>query len=296
MRRSVSGIAVVLLSVGALTACTSAGGSATSAAGSGEVDFQSSSGRLPAAQDRSATSSGGSSGSGGAAQQAAADRSVVTTGSLRLIAEKPIQVADRVQALVQQAGGSVARASEDPSGRPTAQLTLRIPSDAFPRVLAAIEEEGDEVRDVTIDATDVTSRVTDYAVRIANLRTSIARLQGLLRQADSSAALVEIEGALTARQTSLEQLLAQQRTLSDQVASATLTVAVVTPAAAPKKTGPGDFPAAVATGAAALAAFAGAAAIGFGLALPWLAVLALLGGAAVAVRRGLRRRHRPTSA
>ena len=284
MRRPLIATAAAVLVAVALAGCTSGGGSAASAGGS-SVDFQSSQGRMPAASD---------SGSAAGASAVPADRAIVTNGSLRLVTDRPIAVADRVQQLAEQAGGRVSRSTEDPGARASAELVLRIPSAAFDSTLAAIRRQG-EVRDVSIGATDVTARVTDYAVRIANLRTSIARLQQLLAKADTSSALVTIEGALTERQTSLEQLLAQQRDLADQVSLATLTVSVVTPAAAPK-TGPADFLAAVAAGAAALTGFASAALIGFGVALPWLGVLAALGGAGLLVRRVVRRRTATTSA
>lgn len=275
MRRLIPALAIALLTAGALTACTAGVGTSSPA------DFQEQSGRTVAA-----------SGSGG--QAAPADRAIVRTGTLRLVAERPTAVADRIRSIVQEAGGRVARSKEDPSGRADAQLQLRIPAAAFDRTLAAIEREGD-ARDVSIDATDVTARVTDYGVRIANLRTSITRLRDLLAKADSSDALVKIESALTERQTSLEQLLAEQRDLADRVASATLTVWIVTPAAAPAK-GPTDFVAAVATGAGSLAQAAVATVIAFGIVLPWLGVAGVLAGGALAVRRGLRRRARPTSA
>ena len=105
---------------------------------------------------------------------------------------------------------------------------------------------------------------------------------------------MEIEGALTDRQGTLEQLLAEQRTLADQVAYASLEVAVVVPAAAPKQ-GPADFAGGLVTGFEALVAVAaragdrgrGAAAVGR------RARRARRGGAGGATRRI---RRRPTSA
>jgi hypothetical protein len=271
-----SAAAAVLLVVGALAGCTASSGSSASSGGS------------------VARVASGEGDAGPATNGARADRSVVTTGSLQLVAEHPIAVADRVTDLVEGAGGRVASSSEDPTGTPSARLTLRIPSAAFPRVLGAIEREGDSVRDVSIGSSDVTARVTDYGVRIANLRASISRLQQLLSKATSSSALVEIEGALTDRQGRLEQLLAEQRTLGDQVAAATLTVSIVVPAAAPKA-GPTDFLGGLVVGADDLLRTAAALAVGLGVVLPWLVVLGALGGVAALVVRRVRR-TRPTSA
>lgn len=274
--RVLSAAAAALLTIAALTGCTAAGGSAASSGGSGA--------RIAA----------GASASGSEAKAAAADRSVVRTGSLRLVADHPIAAARRITDLVEAAGGTVATADESPSGSASARLRLRIPAAAFDRTLTGIERQG-RVRDVSIGSSDVTARVTDYGVRIVNLRTSIARLQQLLSKATSSSALVEIESALTDRQGTLEQLLAQQRTLTDQVAFATLSVSIVVPAAAPKQ-GPTDFLGGLVAGADGLLRTAGALAIAFGVVLPWLVVLGALGGAAAVVVRAVRRRARATSA
>lgn len=281
--RLVSAALVALLSVGALAGCTASGGAAGSSGGGSSTEYQSAEGSVPAAASAADTA-------GKAAVPA--DRQVVTTASLRLVSAHPIRAAQRITALVEAAAGTVSQAREDPSGRASADLTLRIPAAEFDATLAAIRK-GEDVRDLTINSTDVTAKVTDYGVRIANLRTSIARLQQLLGTATSSSALVEIEGALTDRQGSLEQLLAQQRTLADQVTYATLTVDVVVPAAAPS-TGPTNFLAGFVTGFAALTQFAAGVTVVAGVLLPWVVVLAVLGGLGWVVARRVRRR--PASA
>jgi hypothetical protein len=276
--RMLTATAAALLVATALVGCTASAGSSGSSAG-GSVA------RLDA---------GGATSGSVQAKAAATDRSVVTTGSLQLVADHPIDAAGRITDVVEAAGGSIATADETPSGNSSARLTLRIPAAAFDRTLTAIKRQG-HVRNVSIGSTDVTARVTDYGVRIANLRTSIARLQQLLSTATSSSALVEIESALTDRQGSLEQLLAQQRTLADQVTFATLSVSVVVPAAAPKQ-GPADFVGGLVAGADGLFSTAGALAIGLGVVLPWLVVLGALGALAGGIVRVVRRRTRAASA
>lgn len=234
------------------------------------------------------------SGSRSDAASTSADRSIVTTGTLHLVARDPIAVADRITSLVDSAGGRIDRSTADPSGRPSAHLVVRIPAAGFEPVLTAIEHTG-HVRDVTVDSSDVTARVTDTGVRIASLRASISRLQQLLAKATSSTDLVQLEGALTDRQTSLEQLLAQQRTLADQVASATLDVSVVVPAAVPPA-GPSDFVGGLLAGTQGLVHALAAFAVGFGVALPWLLALGVVGALSALAVRVVRRRTRATSA
>ena len=280
--RILTAAVVAAITTASLAGCTSASTAAGSSAGGVSAD------RAPAAAPYSAAQSASG------AKAPAADRSVVTSGSLRLVVDSPVQVADRIQSLVEGAAGTVARSTEDPTGRPSADLTLRIPSAAFPDTLVAIKHEG-KVLDVSVQATDVTAQVTDYGVRIANLRTSIARLQQLLSKATSNADLVQIESSLTDRQGSLEELLAQQRTLADEVTYATLSVSIVTPAAVPKQ-GPADFISGLIAGTHGLVQTLAALAVALGVVLPWAAVLGAIGAIVALVVRAVRRRARPTSA
>jgi hypothetical protein len=244
----------------------------------------------------SASSAGGSAGSAGLAARGssskaagqATDRSVITTATLDLVAKDPIAAAGRIQTIVAAAQGTVQRSTEDPSGSATANLVVRVPADGFSAALRRIQQEG-QVRSVHVDTADVTGKVTDTATRIANLRTSIARLQKLLANAGSTADLVTIESTLTERQSSLETLLGQQKVLADQVASATLTVGIVEPAAVPR-TGPSNFLTGFAAGLDGLARTAAGTAVVLGLIAPWVLVLAALGGAAVLVTQAVRRR------
>lgn len=277
--RILTAAVVAAIATASLAGCTMSGGSTASSAGGGAA-----AGAVPKPMTAEA----------GAAGAKAVDRSVVTTGTLRLAADDPVAVAGRITDLVDAAGGHVERSAEDPAERPSADLVVRIPAAAFDRTLDAIERQG-HVRDVSVRATDVTAQVTDYAVRIANLRTSIDRLRTLLAKATSSADLVQIESTLTDRQGSLEQLLAQQRSLADQVDLATLTISIVVPAAAPR-TGPADFVGGLVAGTEALGRAAAATAVGLGLVLPWAAALGLLGGIVLAAVRVVRRRTRATSA
>ncbi|MBW4042011.1 MAG: DUF4349 domain-containing protein [Acidobacteria bacterium] len=275
---------VAALATASLAGCTASGASSTSAGGS-----------AGSAADAPAFGADAPGTAAYGAKAPTADRSVVTTGTVHLVTDSPVQVADRITQLVESVSGHVARSTENPTGHPFADLTLRIPASVFPSTLTAIEQQG-HLRDVAVNATDVTAQVTDYAVRIANLRTSITRLQQLLSKAASSADLVEIEGALTDRQGALEQLLAQQRTLTDQVTDATLSVSIVTPAAAPRP-GPADFLSGLIAGTQGLVATLAALAVALGVVLPWAVVLAGTGAVvALVVRTVRRRRGRPTSA
>src|SRR4051794_12899478 len=110
--RTLPAAVAAVLVVAALAGCTAAGGSGSS--GGGAAMSQA---------DAGARSVDAAAGQG--AKAAAADRAVVTTGTLRLVADDPIRAAARITDLVEAVDGSVARSTQDPSGRPSAQLVLR---------------------------------------------------------------------------------------------------------------------------------------------------------------------------
>jgi hypothetical protein len=265
------------LTVAALAGCTSAGtgSSAGSVAG------------VP-------SGGGGSTSATDAKSSSTADRAVVSTGTLDLVAKDPIGTADAVAVIVTGSGGHVQTRDERPTSPASADLTVRIPSSTFDSTLTAIEHRA-KVQSVSVRSTDVTAQVTDYAVRIANLRTSIARLQTLLARASDTSALVEIESSLTTRQTDLERLLAQQKDLTDQVAFATLAITVASPAIVHHDT-PSTFVSGFVAGVTALVRSVAALAVLVGVLLPWVVTLGVLALVGWWIARLVRRRARASAA
>ncbi|HEV7623869.1 MAG TPA: DUF4349 domain-containing protein [Amnibacterium sp.] len=282
-RRARRAAAVALLSavtLAALAGCTTAAGSSSSGAG-------------PSAGFAADSSRGGGSASGGKSA-ATPDRAVVSTGTLDLVATDPVATADAVATIVVGSGGRVQTRDEHPSNPASADLTVRIPSTAFDTTLTAIEHRG-KVRTVRIRSSDVTAQVTDYAVRITNLRTSITRLQTLLARATDTTALVEIEASLTTRQTDLEQLLAQQKDLGDQVSYATLAITLEAPIVM-HHDAPASFADGFVAGVTALARTAVFLAVLIGTLLPWVVTLGVVAVVGWWVVRLLRRRARASAA
>jgi hypothetical protein len=209
------------------------------------------------------------------------NRSVVTTGSVSLTVDKPVAAATDAARIVATAGGRVDAMTEQPgtdTQRASATLTLRIPSATLQSTLNALKKLG-TLNSVTTSAQDVTTQVKDVDARIAALQTSVDRLRELMGKATNTADLISIESALSERQATLDSLTAQQRVLRDQVSLATITLelhAEGTVAAA----GPGDFLSGLVAGWNAMIVAGGAFLIFLGVALPWLVLLALIGGIA----------------
>lgn len=275
--------AVALAAALALAGCT-AGASSASPAGPAASG--------PVAQRDASASDGGALGSSGSLA-AAKDRSVVVTGDATVTVTDPLGAADRATRIVAAAGGRVdGRTEEAGSGgrAGSATLTLRIPATRLDATLDALKRLGHADR-VTTSATDVTGQTQDLDARATALRTTIQRMLELEQKATDTKDLVAIETALGDRQGELESLEAQQRELADQVAMSTITLTLQPTGAivAPSSAGFGDG---LATGWSAFVAFWGAVLVGLGVALPWLALLIVLGGiAGVAVLLVRRRRQ-----
>jgi hypothetical protein len=212
-----------------------------------------------------------------------ADRALVITGTITITADDPIAAAEKATAITTAAGGRVdARQQYAPSdgdaGRAT--LTLRIPADQLEPVRDQLAELG-SVDETLTDSVDVGGQQRDLDTRISTLRASIARYTGWLADADTTSDLIELESAISQRQTELEQLEAQQRELADSVQMSTITLQLHSTAFAPPPEGPTDFWSALASGWASFVGFWAAVAVAVGIGLPWLVLVGI--GIAVVV-------------
>ncbi|SOC50519.1 protein of unknown function [Blastococcus aggregatus] len=246
--------------------------------------------------ESSSTADGGGAGAvadeGGGQGDAVDERQVITTASASLVVDDPADAAQEVSEQVESAGGRVDERTEyaatgDDEGS-SADLVVRVPSDALTDVLADLEDLG-EVASVSVSRSDVTGQTVDLDARISALQTSVARLQALMDEAGSVEALLAAEGALSGRQEQLESLQSQRGFLADQVELSTLRLHLQQPGVAPPG-GPDGFVDALGTGWKSLVSAGGAAVVVLGVLLPWLVVVAVIAAAVLVPLR--RARHR----
>ncbi|GII99555.1 uncharacterized protein DUF4349 [Sediminihabitans luteus] len=215
-------------------------------------------------------------------------RSIVTTGSLTVVAPDPVATAQQIATMVDTVGGRVESRSQStgPDDERTAYVRVRLPADATDDTIRALSKAGD-VQDVSLDSADVTSTAQDLDARIAALTTSTTRLRDLMADAASTADLLAAEKELTSRQADLESLESQRAQLADQVAMSTLDIAIVPEP--PAEAGSGGFTGGMAAGWDALVATVGVAVVVIGVLLPWVVAGALVLGVVLLLRRRSRR-------
>lgn len=278
---------VVLLTALALTGCSASGQSLGTSApdigGHPGPDF---------AESVTDSEYLGPVGADSAARAVDGDEKMIVTGYLVMTVERPAEAAAEVATIVERAGGRVdARSETAPDGEDNgrAELTVRIPTDQLTTTLESIKEVG-TVEQVEQDKQNVTAQVRDLESRIKALRTSVDRLIALMADADTTADLISIESALSERQSNLESLESQKRSLDDLVELSTYTIQLGTEQDAPVDE-PDTFLSGLIAGWNAFVGFFSFLLVAFGVLLPWIAFVGLAAIVVVVVAR--RRAKRP---
>lgn len=256
-------VPIIILSTVLLGGCATAGSSVDPAPAPGM-----------AGPDRPVSDESGADSAGGGVVVGESPRQVIVTGYLTMTVDRPMEAAADVARIVEQAGGRIdARTETAPKGKDkgSAQLTVRIPTEQLTPTLELLKRLG-EVERVDQTEDDVSAEAKDLDARITALRTSVDRLIALMADADSTADLISIEAALSERQSNLESLEAQKRSLDDQVEMSTFTVYLGSVVDAPIDE-PDTFLSGLAAGWNALVGFVGFLLIAFGVLLPWLALV-----------------------
>ncbi|MBA0045360.1 DUF4349 domain-containing protein [Mycobacteroides sp. LB1] len=221
-----------------------------------------------------------------------AKRDIVKTGSMTITVPNPSEAADKAAGLAESANGRVESRSEDAgsgSGRARTSIVLRVPAAKLDGVLRDLKELG-KVKSADTKSDDVTSQRVDLDARIAALQTSVDRLLVIMRDSKDTDALIKAENELSKRQADLDSLRAQRNQLGDQVAYSSVDVTFLAeevglPPTPPKYQG---FFGQIERGWDGLVAAGGSVLLLFGLLLPWLGALAVLGGIGYGVLRTVR--------
>jgi len=228
-----------------------------------------------------------------AAADAPAEAAEIITGTIWLTASDPMAAARAATEAVVAAGGRIEDRDEYASADLTeahATLTARIP-------VAKIDEVREELTSIgTVSRTqlaseDVGTAQRDLEARASSLRTSVERYETWLAAAQTPGDLAELEESLSERQTRLESIESELRTMADKVAMSTITL-VIGADAGPDTTEPQTLGDALAVGWNGFVGFWSATLLNVSVALPWLVLLALAGAVVFILarrRRGVSR-------
>jgi len=229
-----------------------------------------------------------------AAAAASAEREIILTGSISVVVDDLDRAVAQAGRIATANGGIVFGEQTSRATDPGSVLTLKVRPDSFTTALDDLGALGEE-EDRNISSEDVTSQVVDLDSRIATAEASVDRLRALILQAEDIDDIAILENELLNRETTLETLRGQRRSLGDQVALATITV-TLTPAADSPDTPPADddlpgFLDAFRGGWDALVAVGTVAGLVLAALVPWIPVALVLALVVhLLVRRSRRRR------
>ncbi len=145
-------------------------------------------------------------------------RDVIFTGDLAIDTRDVSAAVVAARAIVRSSGGYVF--GQELGGAATV-MSLKIPAEFFEDAVERLSELG-TVRTVRITSQDVTERIVDLESQISTSEVSVDRLRALLAEAGNINAITRLESELLDRETNLERLRGQLRTLQDQVALSTI--------------------------------------------------------------------------
>jgi hypothetical protein len=176
----------------------------------------------------------------GAATQSAADhkpgatpikhvdtRKVIRTGRIELLVDSVVASRDKLDALVQSAGGYIDSTQVEQHGTSsTATIVIRIPADAFGTLLPTLHQIG-EVTAESTNAADITDQFVDTEAQLASAQQLEKRLleiatakNGTLEQ------ILTVEKELARVRGEIEGYQGHLKQWNDQVSLSTLTISM----------------------------------------------------------------------
>ena len=152
-------------------------------------------------------------------------RKVIYRASIIVQAPDVAAATREAVAIVQGLGGIVFGQQITTNPEPRSEITFKVLPADFSLALVRLAGVG-ELVDQRISADDVTERIVDFQSRIITAEASVSRLRKFLEEATDLENVALLERELLDRETNLETLRGQLRTLQDQVSLATITLTI----------------------------------------------------------------------
>ncbi|MDH4362891.1 MAG: DUF4349 domain-containing protein, partial [Acidimicrobiia bacterium] len=197
------------------------GGPSTTAAPTGATQAAGTDGAAPAGEAPATAGLGAGVGGPTVPNPADLGRQLIFTAEVEVEVDDVAAATDAATAAVARVGGFLFGQSTTGGADASSQLTFKVKPQVFDQALDALGEVG-KLRNQTVTTDDVTERVVDLDSRIQVAQLGVERLRTALAETTNLKDYAEIEALLLQRESDLEVMKGQQRTLADQVALATI--------------------------------------------------------------------------
>ncbi len=139
------------------------------------------------------------------------ERLIIREGSLSMAVEDTLASRQQIETLVSEyalQGAFVVSANEYGNGTsvPSISMTIRVPSSQFADVMNRLAAMAVQVNSRNETAADVTEEYVDLQGRLEALQTGRDRLLDIMRNADTTEALLQAEAQLTIREAEIESI------------------------------------------------------------------------------------------
>jgi hypothetical protein len=152
-------------------------------------------------------------------------RDIIYTASIAVEVNDVAEATTEASRIMRRFGGLLFGQETTGGTDPRTVLVFRVLPEDFSEALDALGSIG-TVRNQQVSADDVTERVVDLESRINTAAASVERLRTLLENATNINDIADLENQLLQRETNLETLRGQLRTVQDQVDLATITLTI----------------------------------------------------------------------
>jgi uncharacterized protein DUF4349 len=164
-----------------------------------------------------------------AEESAVDDRKIVRTSALELTVKSPADAAEQIRLMAERMGGYLETAQiGGAKDAPTADLTIRVPVARLEDAKAQMRRLATRVESEKTDAQDVTRQYVDMEARLRNLRAEEAQYLAIMKSAYKVDDLLQVTEKLSEVRGQIEQQQAEFKSLSKQVETAAIAVALRT--------------------------------------------------------------------
>lgn len=153
------------------------------------------------------------------------NRDIIYTAWIAVETADVAAAAAQANSIIAGLGGFTFSQETRTQGRAHTTLTFKVRPEQFSTALDRLSNVG-ELVEQSVNAEDVTDIVVDLSSRISTAEISVNRLREFLSQATEVDGVAELERELADRETNLERLRGQLRSLRDRVDLSTITLSI----------------------------------------------------------------------
>lgn len=169
-------------------------------------------------------------------------RKIIVTASMGLDVQDLGKSIRQAEALADASGGYIESSGITTLGDASRQasLVLRVPVEAFDKVMADLRKIAAGVSDESISRADVTMEYVDIEARLKNMQEHENALRTMWAKAKDVEDLIKIEGELARVQGEIESLTAQKKVMDNQIQLATINLSMTEEASSVPSNPKGD--------------------------------------------------------